>query len=104
MNSHRATLAMVFQQCETWGNALALLLCWGAAIHFLAAGRAALAAGGYPPLAPHALLAAVMAPGAAYRVLDWTAGAAEIGLAGVLALSAAEGSWWLLRRVLPVAA
>lgn len=104
MQDYRVTMATVFRQCETWGNLVGLVACWGFALYFYSAGRSALAAGGHPPLALHAILDAAVQTATLYRMLDWASGLVELGLAGVLAVSAAEGTWWLARRLLPSAA
>ena len=80
-------------------SGVALLSCWAAAAMLVRFGRAALAAGGMPPAALQAAVEAAMSPDLPGRLLHWAEGACALGAAAALALSAAEGTWWLSRRL-----
>lgn len=87
---------------ETWLNAVALGACWVAALFFLAHGWSDVAAARLPPGGPREVLAALWGtPPTDVARWAWTLarGVAELGVSGVLAFSAAEGSWWIARRL-----
>ena len=84
---------------ENWMNAAALIICWFAALRFAWVGRAELGAGGAFPDGIRAACDAILDPGTLDRAMHWAWGALSIGVAGALALSAAEGTWWLARRI-----
>jgi hypothetical protein len=84
---------------ETWCNAVALALCWIGALCLFVSGHAALMAGGRPPLRMQAAIDAVMSPALPDRLASWGWGVLAMGFAGALVLSAAEGTWWMARRV-----
>lgn len=79
-------------------NAAALVACWYVAARLLSWGRASLRAAGDPP----ASLAAaweMVGPDLPARALDLGGAAAALAASAVLGYSAAEGTWWLLRRL-----
>lgn len=99
MQRIREALARVSSCTETILSAVALAACWWAALWLLSSGRSALSAAGHPPTAIDQAVAAVSDPNLLERLGNWGWGAVCIAVAGALALSAAEGTWWLFRRV-----
>lgn len=80
-------------------NAAALGLCWWATWRLAGTGRSAIEAAGQLPLALDSALAAALAPDAIPRVGSLALGVLCLVVAAVLAVSAAEGTWRLLRRI-----
>lgn len=98
--SDKARAAMLlFRSMETWLNGVALAACWIAVVILPFAGFNNLAAGGPLPHGIQAAMAAATAGDAPARLVRWMWGITEITAAVVFALSAAEGSWWMARRL-----
>jgi hypothetical protein len=85
---------------ETAGNVAALALCWMAVAWLALWGRAHLAAIQWPQPSAWDVAGAVGRPvETCRRLADGCLGLSAIAAASAIALSAAEGTWWMSRRL-----
>jgi hypothetical protein len=112
MNFARTIFGRGLDVVEFLLNTAGLVACWYVAWRLVNAGRGFLSAGGPPPIVLRLLefnhtahdiavvaVSVFTTPGLSGMAADWAGGSLALIVAAILAFSAAEGTWWLLRRI-----
>lgn len=99
MERAKQVLARLLRVVEIEFDAAALAVCWWVSWRLLEVGRSSLEVGGSLPRGLEAAVAVALGADALSRVGSWAWGGACLVIAAVLAWSAAEGTWSLLRRI-----
>lgn len=95
----RAYFGRSLDAAECAFHAICAIACWWATLTCLGIGRSNLTAAGLPPRTAPTILALATSPDLANRLYGWSVGSVALVVSAVLAVSAVEGTWWVLRRI-----
>lgn len=95
-------LSVSLDRIELGLNVLLAAACWRAAFLILGLGHDFVAAFGDPPASLPQVWGFLTSPDALSRAAHGAGGCVLVAVGGVLALSAVQGTWWSLRRLVHV--